>query len=96
MLAGQTDRGQFTVGAGAARCGDVVDAAGLGLARPDGKSARVGNDLHVGALRLVLTRIPSVIALLGALTHQSHQHHKSQVGKPSLHRFRSIDQAILM
>ncbi len=53
------------VGAG---CGDVVDAAGLGLARPDGKSARVGDDLHVGALRRVLARIAPVIALLGALT----------------------------
>ena len=47
--------------------GDVVGAARFDLAGPHRESVRVGEDLNVGALGLVLARVPQVTAVVGAL-----------------------------
>ncbi|MCI4673723.1 hypothetical protein K9U37_01605 [Mycolicibacterium litorale] len=46
-----------------------MHAARFDLAGPHREPARVGEDLHVAALGLVLARVPQVMALVGALVH---------------------------
>ena len=60
-----------------ARGADIVHAARFDVARPHRKAGRVGEDLHVAALGLVLARIPPVMPVVVALVHPVDPDHKS-------------------